>query len=85
MPTNEAIVLGTNFEDWKRRIDGLEENDIDPWLYYCLEQYLKQYAIDDEDLEAVTDADAIARGPNVLARLNAQWNRRHGSAKKKTV
>jgi hypothetical protein len=54
MATNDAIVLTANFEDWRRRADGLEE--VDAWLYYCLEQHLKSYAIDDEDLEAgITD------------------------------
>jgi hypothetical protein len=51
MATNEAIVLKANFESWKARADGLDP-EIDPWLYYCLEQHLKSYAIDDEDLEA---------------------------------
>ena len=55
MATNDAIVLKANFEEWKRRTDGLAE-DIDPWLYYCLEQHLKSYAIDDDDLEGgITD------------------------------
>lgn len=55
MATNDAIVLKANFEDWKRRTDGLDEN-IDPWLYYCLEQFLKSYALDDDDIEAgITD------------------------------
>jgi hypothetical protein len=35
MATNDAIVLQSNFEGWKRRADGLDP-DIDPWLYYCL-------------------------------------------------
>ncbi|MET4245424.1 AIPR family protein [Bradyrhizobium sp. RT10b] len=55
MATNEAIVLKTNFDNWRNRADGLDPN-IDPWLYYCLEQHLKSYAIDDDDLEAgITD------------------------------
>lgn len=55
MATNDAIVLKSNFEGWRRRADGLDPA-IDPWLYYCLEQHLKSYAIDDEDLEAgITD------------------------------
>jgi hypothetical protein len=55
MAINDAIVLRANFEDWKRRADGLDEH-IDPWLYYCLEQYLKSFALDDDDLEAgITD------------------------------
>ena len=51
MAMNDAIVLKANFEAWKARAAGLDP-DIDPWLYYCLEQHLKSYAIDDEDLEA---------------------------------
>jgi hypothetical protein len=54
MAKNDAIVLEAHFEDWKRRTEGL--GDVDPWLYYCLEQYLKSYAIDDDDLESgITD------------------------------
>lgn len=49
MTTNDAIVLKSAFEDWKRRTAELE--NIDPWLYFCLENYLKSYAIDDDDLE----------------------------------
>lgn len=53
MASNDAIVLKANFADWKSRADGLE---CDPWLYYCLEQFLKSYAIDDDDLESgITD------------------------------
>jgi hypothetical protein len=60
MATNEAIVLKANFESWKARADGLDP-EIDPWLYYCLEQHLKSYAIDDEDLEAgITEGGGMA-------------------------
>ena len=63
MATNDAIVLRASFEEWNQRVDGLDEH-IDAWLYYCLEQYLKQYAIDDEDVEAgntdrVNDRDLV--------------------------
>jgi len=51
MATNDVIVLKAIFDSWKRRADGLDP-DIDAWLYYCLEQHLKSYAIDDDDLEA---------------------------------
>lgn len=55
MSTNEAIVLKTNFDNWRNRADGLDPA-IDPWLYYCLEQHLKSFAIDDDDIEAgITD------------------------------
>lgn len=49
MAVNDAIVLKANFEEWKRRADDLGE--IDPWLYYCLEQFLKPYALDDEETQ----------------------------------
>jgi AIPR protein len=55
MPTNEAIVLKTHFDEWRSRADGLSD-DVDPWVYYCIEQYLKAYPLDDEDLEdGITD------------------------------
>ena len=39
MSANDEIVLKTNFEDWKRRIADIK--GIDPWLYYCVEQFRK--------------------------------------------
>lgn len=55
MPTNDAIVLRTNFEQWRSRADGLSE-DTDPWVYYCVEQFLKAYPLDDEEVEeGITD------------------------------
>ncbi len=47
MSTNDAIVLQANFAEWRRRADDL--GAIDPWLYYCFEQFLKPYALDDEE------------------------------------
>lgn len=49
MSSNDAIVLQANFADWKKRADDLGK--IDPWLYYCLEQFLKPYALDDEETQ----------------------------------
>jgi hypothetical protein len=49
MATNDAIVLQANFADWKLRAEGLGATD--PWLYYCLEQFLKPYALDDEETQ----------------------------------
>jgi hypothetical protein len=49
MTTNDAIVLQANFAEWKRRADDL--GTIDPWLYFCLEQFLKPYALDDEEIQ----------------------------------
>lgn len=64
MSKNDEIVLRANFDDWKNRADGI--GNIDPWLYYCLEQFLKPYGLDDEEtLAGITEggndggADAI--------------------------
>lgn len=49
MAANDKIVLNANFAEWRSvRADGLDD---DPWLYYCLEQFLKPYALDDEETE----------------------------------
>jgi hypothetical protein len=64
MSANDAIVLKAHFEDWKQRIADI--NGFDPWLYYCVEQFVKPYALDDEEIQyGITDggndggADAI--------------------------
>lgn len=64
MATNDAIVLKANFEDWKQRVTDLK--GIQPWLYYGVEQFVKPYALDDEEIRyGITDsgndggADAI--------------------------
>jgi hypothetical protein len=49
MSKNDAIVLKTNFENWKERAQGLV--GIDPWLYFCLEQFLKPFVLDDEETQ----------------------------------
>jgi len=49
MSSNDAIVLQANFADWKSRADDL--GNVHPWLYYCLEQFLKPYALDDEETQ----------------------------------
>ncbi|MBI1867585.1 MAG: AIPR family protein [Methylocystis sp.] len=48
MSANDAIVLKANFEDWKQRIDDI--SGVDAWLYYCVEQFVKTYALDDEEI-----------------------------------
>jgi hypothetical protein len=65
MSANDAIVLKANFEDWKQQ-RTVELQGLDPWLYYCVEQFVKPYALDDEDIQyGITDghndggADAI--------------------------
>ena len=64
MSANDEIVLKANFEDWKQQIADIK--GIDPWLYYCVEQFVKPYALDDEEIQyGITDggndggADAI--------------------------
>jgi hypothetical protein len=54
MSANDAIVLKAHFEDWKQRIEDIK--GFDPWLYYCVEQFVKPYALDDEELQyGITD------------------------------
>jgi len=48
MSVNDAIVLKANFEDWKANAGDL--GGIDPWLYYCLEQFLKPYSLDEDEI-----------------------------------
>lgn len=54
MSKNDEIVLRANFDDWKVRVEGLQ--DTDPWLYYCVEQFLKPYMLDDDEIQyGITD------------------------------
>lgn len=48
MSKNDAIVLKANFEEWKGGAGDLAGTD--PWLYYCLEQFLKPYVLDDDEI-----------------------------------
>jgi hypothetical protein len=55
MTGNDAIVLGTHFDAWKERFTAVK--GVDPWLYYTIEQFLKPYALDDDDtLAGITDS-----------------------------
>jgi hypothetical protein len=49
MSQNDVIVLEANFEAWKPRMAGVE--GVDPWLYYCVEQYMKSYSLSDDELQ----------------------------------
>lgn len=54
MSANDEIVLRANFEDWKQRAVDLK--GIQPWLYYCIEQFLKPLALDDDEIQyGITD------------------------------
>jgi hypothetical protein len=64
MSANDVIVLKANFEDWKQRVSNLK--GVQPWLYFGVEQFLKPYALDDDEIiYGITDggndggADAI--------------------------
>ena len=48
MSANDAIVLKANFEDWRANAGDLGK--IDPWLYYCIEQFMKPYSLDDDEV-----------------------------------
>jgi hypothetical protein len=50
MSANDVIVLQAAFERWMPRMAGI--TGIDPWLYYCVEQLLKPYALSDDDIQA---------------------------------
>lgn len=63
MSQNDVIVLNANFETWQKRTTGVK---VDPWLYCCIEQFVKQYGLSDEEIQyGITDggsdggADAI--------------------------
>ena len=45
---NDVIVLNANFETWQKRTSGLK---VDPWLYYCIEQFVKPYNLSDEEVQ----------------------------------
>jgi hypothetical protein len=64
MSQNDVIVLNANFDDWKQRASDLTE--FDPWLYFCVEQFTKPFALSDDEIQSgITDgphdggADAI--------------------------
>lgn len=54
MSKNDEIVLRANFDGWKARAEGLQGTD--PWLHYCVEQFVKPYMLDDEEIQyGITD------------------------------
>lgn len=55
MSENDLLALNSNFEHWKQdRGEGLTE--IDPFLYYAVEQFLKPFDPSDEDIQyGITD------------------------------
>lgn len=57
MSANDAIVLKANFDDWKKRV--VDFNGVEPWLYYCVDQFIKPYDLDDEEINyGITDGGA---------------------------
>ena len=65
MSKNDEIVLQANFNHWKNeQEDGLK--GLSPWLYYCVQQFVKPFMPDDDEIrDGITDggndggADAI--------------------------
>lgn len=50
MSANEIFALEQNFKVWQEgRAEGLSD-DIKPWVYYCVDQFLKPYGLPDEEL-----------------------------------
>lgn len=48
MSKNDVLMLKGNFEEWKSRASDLKN----PWLYYCIEQFIKPYTLDDEEIRS---------------------------------
>jgi hypothetical protein len=49
MGKNDVLALEANFDTWqKSRMPGL--GGVDPFEYYCVDQFIKQYAISDDEL-----------------------------------
>lgn len=56
MSQNDIVALDANYKNWKEeRAIGLT-SDIDPFVYYCVEHFLKPYDVSDEEiLYGITD------------------------------
>jgi hypothetical protein len=51
MGANDVLALNANFASWQAdRMPGLTR--VDPWEYYCVDQFLKQFAVSDDELLA---------------------------------
>jgi hypothetical protein len=51
MPANDVIALKANFTTWQAdRMPGL--TSVDPFEYYCVDQFLKAFAVSDEEVRA---------------------------------
>src|SRR5437763_14185715 len=51
MGANDVIALNANFADWQaRRMPGLAR--VDAFEYYCVDQFLKQFAVSDDEVLA---------------------------------
>jgi hypothetical protein len=51
MSANDVLALNANFATWEAsRMPGL--SGIDPFEYYCVDQFLKQFAVSDAELQA---------------------------------
>jgi hypothetical protein len=61
MSANDVLSLSAHFEDWskKRASSNLVSEGIDPFEYYCVDQFLKRYGLPDEEI-----ISGITGGPN---------------------
>ncbi len=49
MSANDIIALEANFKNWEReRADGMPDK-VKPWVYYCVDQYLRPFNLSDEE------------------------------------
>jgi hypothetical protein len=49
MSQNDLIHLDSNFKNWQES-RGAELKDVDPYVYYCAEQFLKPFDLNDEEI-----------------------------------
>jgi len=49
MSQNDLIHLESNFKNWQEG-RGAELTDVDPYVYYCAEQFLKPFDLNDEEI-----------------------------------
>lgn len=58
MSQNDIIALEAHYENWQAdRVDELPDG-VKPWVYYCVDQFLKLHRLSDEELlYGITDRD----------------------------
>src|SRR5216683_5717372 len=60
MSANDVLSLNAHFSEWsQKRASGLQDKGIQPFEYYCVDEFLKRYPLSDEDTLA-----GMTGGPN---------------------